>query len=88
MEPYECKAAKATALNIKCESWDEDILFLKEENHLNINTVKVYTQALIHSNLFKSNVVKHGNLKVLSLAEMVTKKHKLPFVCTIIEGIY
>jgi hypothetical protein len=38
--------------------------------------------------LFKSNVVKYGNLKVFSLAEMVTKKHKLPFVCTIIEGIY
>ena len=60
----------------------------KRRKKLNISTVKVYTQALIHSNLFKSNVVKHGNLKVLSLAEMFTKKHKLPFVCTIIEGIY
>ena len=63
-------------------------MFLKQEKNLIISTVKVYTQALIHSNLFKSNVKKHGILKELSLAEMATKKHKLPFVCTIIEGIY
>ena len=58
-----------------------------ERGYLIIATVKFYTQALIHSNLFNSNVAKHGNLKDLSLAEMATKKHKLPFVCTIIEGI-
>ena len=64
-------------------------MFLKQEKNLIISTAKVYTQALIHSNLFKSNVKKkHGILKELSLAEMATKKHKLPFVCTIIEGIY
>ena len=59
----------------------------KKRKNLIIATVKFYTQALIHSNLFNSNVAKHGNLKDLSLAEMATKKHKLPFVCTIIEGI-
>ncbi len=46
---------------------------------------KYFTQALIHSNIFDSNV-NHGYLKYLTLAEMAEMKYKKPFVCAIIEG--
>ena len=73
-------------MNIKNDTWDSDIVFLSRPN-ITIRTAKVYTQALINSNLFDSNIDQHGGLKVLSLNEMAEKKNKKPFVCTIIEGI-
>jgi hypothetical protein len=73
-------------LNIKNDTWDSDIVFLKRPN-ITIRTAKVYTQALINSNLFDSNIDQHGGLKDLTLSDMATKNNKKPFVCTIIEGI-
>ena len=46
----------------------------------------MYTQALIHSNLFDSKINHHGGLKELTLSEMALTKYKKPFVCAIIEG--
>jgi hypothetical protein len=73
-------------LNIKCATWDEDILFLSTPNNL-ITTARVFSQALIHSNLFDGHLNKHGNLTDLTLSEMADKKFKKPFACTVIEGI-
>ncbi len=73
-------------MDIKCDSWDSDIIYLSRPN-ITIRSAKVYTHALIHSNLFDTNINQHGNLKDLTLDEMARKKYKKPFVCTIIEGI-
>ena len=73
-------------MNIQCESWNDDIAYFSGEKIL-ITTAKVFTQALIHSNLFDAHQGKHGNLKDLTLFEMATKHYKKPFVCAIIEGI-
>ena len=62
-------------LNIKCATWDEDILFLSTPNNL-ITTARVFSQALIHSNLFDGYLNKHGNLTDLSLSEMADKNSK------------
>ena len=48
-------------MNIKDDSWDKDIEFLTRENNF-ITALKVYTQALIHSNLFDSKISHHGGL--------------------------
>ena len=72
-------------MNIKDENWDKDILFLTRPNNL-ITALKVYSQALIHSNLFDSKINQHGRLKDITLSEMATTKHKKPFVCAVIEG--
>ena len=74
-------------MNIKDDSWDKDIEFLTRENNL-ITALKVYTQALIHSNLFDSKISHHGGLKDLTLSDMAITKYKKPFVCAIIEGTY
>ena len=73
-------------MGIKSTIWDEDIAYLSRVKNL-LTTMKVFTQALIHSNLFDANVNQHGDLKDLTLAEMASKNHKKPFVCAIIEGI-
>ncbi len=67
------------------ENWENDIVFLSRTNIL-ITGLKVYTQALIHSNLFDSKINHHGGLKDLTLSDMATMKYKKPFVCAIIEG--
>ena len=67
-------------MNIKDDSWDKDIEFLTRENNF-ITALKVYTQALIHSNLFDSKISHHGGLKYLTLSDMATTKYKKPFVC-------
>jgi len=72
-------------LNIHNEKWKDDIIFLSRP-HILITGLKVYTQALIHSNLFDSKINHHGGLKELTLSEMATTKYKKPFVCAIIEG--
>ena len=74
-------------LNIKCATWDENILFLRTSKNLLITTARVFSQVLIHSNLFDDNLNKHGNLTDMTLSEMADKKYKKPFVCTVIEGI-
>ena len=73
-------------MDIKCQSWDDDIKYLSGSKNL-VTTAIVYTQALIHSNLFDAHVNQHGNLKDLTLSDMADKKYKKPFVCAIIEGI-
>ena len=73
-------------MDIKDEAWDDDIKFLTRQSIL-ITSLKVYTQALIHSNLFDSKMNHHGGLKDLTLNEMAITKNKKPFVCAIIEGI-
>jgi hypothetical protein len=73
-------------MDIKNQAWDDDIKFLTRKNIL-ITSLKVYTQALIHSNLFDSKMNMHGGLKELTLNEMAITKYKKPFVCAIIEGI-
>jgi hypothetical protein len=73
-------------MNIQCESWNADMAYLRERNNL-ITTAKIFTQALIHSNLFDAHQGKHGTYKVLTLSEMVAKHYKKPFVSAIIEGI-
>ncbi len=74
-------------MDIKCATWDEDLAYLSRQSTILKTTMRVFTQALIHSNLFDAHVSNHGNFKDLTLAEMELKKHKKPFVCAIIEGI-
>jgi len=59
-------------MDIKCESWDADIQYLSGLNNL-ITTAKVFTQALIHSNLFGAHQSQHGELKNLTLSDMAEK---------------
>ncbi len=73
-------------MDIKEESWDNDIKFLTRQTIL-MTSLKVYTQVLIHSNLFDSKMNHHGGLKDLTLNEMAITKYKKPFVCAIIEVI-
>ena len=72
-------------MNIHDENWEADIVFLSRPNIL-ITGLKVFTQALIHSNLFDSKIDHNGGLKDLTLSEMAITKYKKPFVCAIIEG--
>ena len=74
-------------MNIKCASWDEDINFFSNSKNL-ITTARIFTQALIHSNLFDTHVNQHGDLKDLTLNDMASTKYKKPFVCAIKEGYY
>ena len=74
-------------MKIKCSTWDDDIAYLTRVTTILKTTMKVFTQALIHSNLFDAQQVKHGDFKEFTLAEMVLKRHKKPFICAIIEGI-
>ena len=74
-------------MNIKCTTWDDDIAYLTRLKTILKTPMKVFTQALIHSNLFDAVQVKHGDFKDFTLAEMVYKRHKKPFVSAIIEGI-
>ena len=64
------------------DDWIKDMEFLCSDNYI-INVVQVYTQALIHSNLFDACEDYHHNLKTLTLAEMVDRNYKKPFVCYI-----
>ena len=64
------------------DDWIKDLQFLCSDNYI-INVVQVYTQALIHSNLFDACEDYHHNLKTLTLAEMVDRNYKKPFVCYI-----
>ncbi len=72
-------------MNIQDDKWDSDIEFLKRPLN-SLSAQKVYTQALIHSNLFDSKINHHGGLKDLTLSDMATTKYKKPFVCAIIDG--
>ena len=72
-------------MQIKCDDWDDDMAYLSKFPNL-ITTAKVYTQALIHSNLFNTHLTKNGELKDLTLSQMALKKSNRPFVCGIIEG--
>ena len=74
-------------MDITCQSWNDDIIYLSGLKNL-ITNATVFTQALIHSNLFDTHVNQHGNLKDLTLSEMADIKYKKPFVCTIKEGIF
>lgn len=69
---------------VMINNWSSDIAFLQSDKY-KISTLKVFTQALIHSNLFDCYVSKHNKLKTLTLAEMVEKSYKKPFVCFIDE---
>ena len=69
------------------EEWEQDIILLTTDCN-KVDYLHVYTQALIHSNLFDSNVNKnHLKLKnqlkfpILSLRQMVDCRYKKPFVC-------
>ena len=73
-------------MDINCQSWNDDFNYLSGLKNV-ITTATVYTQALIHSNLFDANLNRR-TLTNLTLCEMAEKKYKKPFVCTIIEGIY
>jgi len=75
-------------MDIKCATWDDDIEYLSRLTTTLKTTMKVYTQALIHSNLFDAAQIKHGDFKDFTLAQMVLKQHKKPFVSAIIEGIF
>ena len=74
-------------MDIKCATWDEDLAYLSRLSTILKTTMKVFTQALIHSNLFDAHVDNHRNFKDLTLAQMDFKQYKKPFVCAIIEGI-
>ncbi len=69
-------------MNIKDKNWDKVILYLSRPNNL-ITALKVYSQVLIHSNLFDSKINQHGRLKDITLSEMAKNKHKKPFVTNI-----
>ena len=69
------------------EEWEQDIILLTTDCN-KVDYLHVYTQALIHSNLFDSNVNKnhlklknHLKFPVLSLRQMVDSKYKKPFIC-------
>jgi len=68
-------------MEIKCD----DMAYLSKLPNL-ITAAKVYTQALIHSNLFNTHLTQHGELDDLTLSQMAFKKSNKPFVCAIIEG--
>jgi hypothetical protein len=79
---------KATELQLGGDDWESDISFLSQDEN-SITHLQVYTQALIHSNLFDSYVNRNQNLKTLSISEMIDVNYKKPFVCFIdSEGIY
>ena len=65
------------------EDWMKDIEFLKANVDKGITVQKVYTQALIHSNLFDACMGFKQVLQIHTLAEMVHRKYKKPFVCYI-----
>ena len=69
------------------EEWEQDTILLTTDCN-KVDYLHVYTQALIHSNLFDSNVNKnHLKLKnelkfpILTLRQMVDCRYKKPFVC-------
>ena len=69
------------------DEWEQDIQYLTNDCN-KVDYLNVYTQALIHSNLFDSNVNKnHLKLKnilkfpILTLKQMVDCRYKKPFVC-------
>ena len=69
------------------EEWEQDIILLTTDCN-KVDYLHVYTQALIHSNLYDSNVNKnhlqlknHLKFPILSLRQMVDSRYKKPFVC-------
>ena len=60
-----------------------DIEFLKSSIDEGIKVQIVRTQALIHSNLFDACMGTHNVLQTHTLAEMVHRNYKKPFVCYI-----
>ena len=69
----------ATTEGLNDDNWRKDIDFLRSTKY-KVSTLLVYTQALIHSNIFDANVDYHQNLKIYALSEMVENNYKKPFV--------
>ena len=68
--------------------WELDVDYLSNDENNKVDYLNVYTQALIHSNLFDSCVHKHYQMKkndqkfpILTIKEMVHCRYKKPFVC-------
>ena len=70
---------KATRMKLDGVDWQNDIEFLVSNKYI-ITTLKVYSQALIHSNLFDAYIDYNKKFKVFTLQEMVEIGYKKPFV--------
>ena len=80
LKRFQSKCARKRLCN---DDWLKDTVFLSNSNNERIGAVRVYTQALIHSNLFDASVDYRHVMQTLTLADMVEKKYKKPFVCYI-----
>ena len=57
------------------EDWDRDVDFLKSQNN-KIEYLSVFSQALIHSNLYHGYCDKNKKYITLTLQEMVDMRYK------------
>ena len=76
-----------SSTDFNVEEWDQDIVQLTNDFN-KVDYLNVYSQALIHSNLFDSNLSKNhlklnNQLKfsLLSRRQMVDCRYKKPFIC-------
>ena len=77
-----------TSADFNLAEWERDVEFLTAGEINKVDYLNVYSQALIHSNLFDSFVHKHHQMKkndhkfpILTIKQMVDKGYKNPFVC-------
>ena len=77
---FQSKCARRRLCN---DDWIKDTEFLSNNKNERIGVLRVYTQALIHSNLFDACVEYRHVKKTFSHAEMSERNYKKPFVCYI-----
>ena len=79
---FQSKCARRRLCN---DDWIKDTEFLSNNKNERIGVLRVYTQALIHSNLLDACVDYRHVMQTLTLADMVEKKYKNHLCVTLIK---